>query len=486
MKKIPLFTQVWEFITKYKMFNKEAHVLIALSGGADSITLTMLLKEIQANICPELRLHLAHLNHKLRGKESEQDELFVRNFATRFNLELTVNQIDVGELAKGANLEATARKIRYNFLQEIAKKIDATSIVTAHNMNDQAETFLMRLIRGSGVTGLSAIKPILKMNHILETSTENYSINNHSKNPTKNYSIPIVRPLLNTKRSEIENYLKEKNITACIDSSNFSTKLTRNKIRLEVLPRMLEINPKAIEAIVRSVDMLKDWQEIVIDTSENQVINNEIRFSLDSLKALPSVMRHQKLRDSIELINGKVSGLTAKHIFSIDSLLITGKSGKKIVLPNNLEVAREFDHIIIRPATNTLNSTNNNQTEVFDLLLNGYWKGKLFTLSYQRVSKIEASSYPKGMFSFLDLDKTGESLKVRFRLPGDKYQPIGHQKDEKLKRLMLEARIALSARNFWPIVTTVNNEIVWSPCLPVAAEFAANSKSSHFAIINAK
>jgi len=90
------------------------------------------------------------------------------------------------------------------------------------------------------------------------------------------------------------------------------------------------------------------------------------------------------------------------------------------------------------------------------------------------------------MFSFLDLDKTGESLKVRFRLPGDKYQPIGHQKDEKLKRLMLEARIALSARNFWPIVTTVNNEIVWSPCLPVAAEFAANSKSSHFAIINAK
>ncbi|KAF0196258.1 MAG: tRNA(Ile)-lysidine synthase, partial [bacterium] len=358
---------------------------------------------------------------------------------------------------------------------ETAKEIGANCIVTAHNMNDQAETFLMRLIRGAGITGLTGIKPILKMSNSL-------------KNPHNDQAITISRPLLNTKRSDIESYLREKQLSACIDSSNFSTKLTRNKIRLDILPKISTINPKAIEAISRTTDMLREWQEVFIDNSPSQLINskdNEIKLSLDTLLNIPEVMRHQKLRDSIEQIYGKIHGITAKHIISIDSLLVDGKSGKKILLPNNLEVAREFEHIIIRTTANLIPSSDNNTNNIdsFDLPINSYWVGKLFTLSYQIVTKLETSNYPRDMFTVLDLDKIGEKLKVRFRLPGDKYLPTGHKNPEKLKRLMLEKRIPLSERKLWPLVITPNNEIIWAPKLPLAAEFAANSKSSHFAII---
>lgn len=478
MKKIPLFAQVWQFIKKYKMFNESDCVLIALSGGPDSVALTTLLKEVQANICPELKLYLAHLNHLLRGQESERDESFVYNFARELNLPLITNQIDVANLAKGTNLEAKAREVRYEFLHRSAIKIGATAIATAHNMNDQAETFLMRLIRGAGITGLTGIQPILKMKNL-------------SENFPNNKSIPIIRPLLKTLRSDIESYLKEKNLNACIDSTNFSNKLTRNKIRLDILPEILKINPKAIEAISNTTDMLNEWQEIFIEKLEPLVINNEIRILVRDLVNLPQILCHQKIRDSIENLTGKISRLTSKHILSVDSLLTPGKSGKKILLPNNLEVVREFNYIIIRFNSSLAGKTTGNKEtfELFDLNLNSEWQGELFTLSYQEVNKNSPNIYhiyDKNMFALIDLDKVGENLKVRFRLAGDKYIPIGHQKAEKIKRLMIEKRISLSERSIWPIAITLKNEIIWSPKLPIARDFIANSKSSRFAIISAK
>lgn len=471
MQKTLLYKEVWQFAKTHKMFDQNSSILIALSGGPDSVALVSLFIEIQKNLFPSLKLSLAHLNHLLRGDESYRDEAFVYNFAEKVNLPLTTKQLPVEEIARGANIEATARHLRYEFLQETATKIGATSIATAHNLNDQAETFLMRLIRGAGIRGLSAIKPVLKLKTLTNSSTS---------------QLPIIRPLLNTNRNKIENYIVEKNLPVCIDSSNFSTKFTRNKVRLEIIPKLLELNPKALEAIARTTVLLTEWEESLAESLLPTTSTNEsnIKLSISSLKSLAPVLRHQKLRNTIEQIQGKLHRLTATHIFSIDNLLLEGKSGKKIVLPGQLEVLREFDDIIIRPKTSSTFTKNKETTTEF--FLGQTYEGSIFSITYQEITIEEQTKYSQRFYVLLDIDKVGETLKIRNRKPGDSYQPLGHQKQEKLKNLMIEKRIVISQRDDWPIITTLKDKIVWVPKLAIAAEFAANSKTRRFAIIIAK
>lgn len=481
MSKLLLNQQIWLFVQYNKMFNETSTVLVALSGGPDSVALVLLLKEIQELYCNQFKIHLAHLNHLLRGKESENDEEFVHNFAAQNNLPLTIDRLAVAEIAKGANLEATARELRYQFLQKTAQSIGTSIIATAHNLNDQAETFLMRLIRGSGVSGLSGIKPILKVNYF--KSNLSY--------PTVN----LIRPLLSTSRSEIEKYLLEKKQMACIDSSNFSTKLTRNKIRLEILPKLLEINPQAISAIARTSEQLRAWQELLNNKTNNLIIDknnaenkevNEIRLNVKELSDLPSILRQQKIRDAIEQLQGSLKRLTSTHIAAVDSLLSANKSGKKIELPNKLLALREFNQLVFKYKDES--DVTKQEKFTVDLLLGQSFENKIFTISYENYvdDPNRINNFSKDYFALVDLEATGNKLKVRFRHPGDSYQVVNHKGVEKVKDLMLEKRIALSQRAFWPLVTSVEDEIIWSPRLGLATKFAANSKTRHFAIIIAK
>ncbi|MBK7994916.1 MAG: tRNA lysidine(34) synthetase TilS [Blastocatellia bacterium] len=481
MSKLLLNQQIWLFVQYNKMFNETSTVLVALSGGPDSVALVLLLKEIQELYCNQFKIHLAHLNHLLRGKESENDEEFVHNFAAQNNLPLTIDRLAVAEIAKGANLEATARELRYQFLQKTAQSIGTSIIATAHNLNDQAETFLMRLIRGSGVSGLSGIKPILKVNYF--KSNLSY--------PTVN----LIRPLLSTSRSEIEKYLLEKKQMACIDSSNFSTKLTRNKIRLEILPKLLEINPQAISAIARTSEQLRAWQELLNNKTNNLIIDknnaenkevNEIRLNVKELSDLPSILRQQKIRDAIEQLQGSLKRLTSTHIAAVDSLLSANKSGKKIELPNKLLALREFNQLVFKYKDES--DVTKQEKFTVDLLLGQSFENKIFTISYENYvdDPNRINNFSKDYFALVDLEAKGNKLKVRFRHPGDSYQVVNHKGVEKVKDLMLEKRIALSQRAFWPLVTSVEDEIIWSPRLGLATKFAANSKTRHFAIIIAK
>lgn len=481
MSKLLLNQQIWLFIQSNKMFNETSTVLVALSGGPDSVALVLLLKEIQELYCNQFKIHLAHLNHLLRGKESENDEEFVHNFAIQNNLPLTIDRLAVAEMAKGANLEATARELRYQFLQKTAQSIGISIIATAHNLNDQAETFLMRLIRGAGVSGLSGIKPVLKINYF--KSDLNYS------------TVNLIRPLLSTSRLDIEKYLLEKKQRACIDSSNSSTKLTRNKVRLEILPKILEINPQAISAIARTSEQLRAWQEVLNNKADNLIISNndienkevkEIKLDIKELIDLPTILRQQKIRDTVEKLQGSLKRLTSTHIMAIDGLLSANKSGKKIELPNNLLALREFEHLIIKYKDE--NNVAKQEQFTVDLLLGQSWEGKLFTISYENYVNApnRINNLSKDYFALVDLEVAGNKLKVRFRHPGDSYQVVNNKRVEKIKDLMLEKRIALSQRGFWPIITSLEDEIIWSPRLGVATKFAANSKTRLFAIIIAK
>jgi tRNA(Ile)-lysidine synthase len=204
-----LIQQSLNTIIRYKLLQPGEHVLIAISGGADSVALLHALLNLKTKW--GLKLHLAHLNHMFRAKAAEMDAEFVRGLAQEKNLTYTIESFDVPAYQRRHKLspQAAARKIRYQFLNRVAEKIGAHKIALGHTADDQVETVLMRLVQGTGSCGLQGIPP----------QRDRY-----------------IRPLIETSRRQIEDFLKQDGISYCQDASNFSPKYLRNKIRLQLLP----------------------------------------------------------------------------------------------------------------------------------------------------------------------------------------------------------------------------------------------------------
>ncbi|MCH5195387.1 MAG: tRNA lysidine(34) synthetase TilS [Oscillospiraceae bacterium] len=251
----------------------------ALSGGADSTALLLALKEISGEIGFELKA--CHLNHGLRGKESDRDESFCAKLCESLGVELYTRKINVREhTQKHESLEETARKLRYRFFEEAMERFGENSLIaTAHNANDSAETVLLNLVRGTGLKGLCGIPPVRDR---------------------------IIRPLIYVKRNEIEEFLKERNRPFVTDSTNFSEDYTRNKIRLKLLPEILEINPSAIEAFSRMSKILRGDSDYLEELAENALAGAKRQNGYDALELfkLEEPIKSRAVRKI--LINGGV------------------------------------------------------------------------------------------------------------------------------------------------------------------------------------
>lgn len=216
--------KVLQTIQRYQMVQKGDHVVVAFSGGADSSALLTLLWQLQKEL--SITVSACHLNHHLRGEESNRDEAFVRQFCTEHHIELSVREIDAQRLAKeqGKSVEALSREERYRFFEETAQEFGiSTKIATAHNLNDNAETLLFYLARGTGLNGLGAIPPVRGN---------------------------IIRPLIECSREEIENFCDEQNILFVTDSTNLTDLYTRNRIRHRIMPEMQQLNPAFLKSIL--------------------------------------------------------------------------------------------------------------------------------------------------------------------------------------------------------------------------------------------
>lgn len=459
MGRSPLLDRLVQEINRYDMFGAAARVVVALSGGPDSVALTLLLVELK-RYWPHLELHLAHFNHRLRAAESERDERYCRALATRLGLTIFVASAAVAEVAAktGENLEATARRLRYGFLQQVADSVAAQAIATGHNMNDQAETLLMRLLRGAGPQGLAGIYPVIESAG----------------------AVKIVRPLLGVRRDEIEALLATAGEAACQDSSNSLPDYTRNRIRLEIMPKLSEINPRAVEAMARAAELIRE-EERAKQAAELEQADNR-RLFVPALLEQPLAVRRRQIRAAIENFRGHLRRVTATHIVAIESLLGEHKSGKRVQLPGAIEVVREFDELIIKERGKAV--TNK---EVILKLGRSCQFGN-FTLTYLPVGQDKGmTGEESGVKAILvDLNQAGERLIVRARRPGDRYRPQGHQSTEKLKNIMIENRIPVSKRDAWPVITRETGEFIWSPGLPAAQEVVAQATTGHFAIILAK
>jgi len=445
-------------IARYRMLEDGDRVVVAVSGGADSVALLYLLDELRALVYPRLQLHVAHFNHQLRGEEADADEEFVRQLAERLRLPFTSERQDVRALARvqRRNLEEVAREVRYQFLRRVAAEVGARRIATGHTLTDQAETFLMRLLRGAGGEGLSGIHPIV----------DNL----------------IVRPLLAVRREETHAYCHARGIAYRVDRSNLEPGLWRTRVRVEILPRLSALNPRALEAIGRAAERLRVdeayfdevignlWPELVISRHDEAM-----RLSVEKLRACPPALRSRALREAIRQMCGHTRRVTSQHVEALERLLEPGKSGRRLQLPVPLVAWREFETLTLaRPH-------NARESYWVELHPGGPVSVGGFTLWLQRgVEQIPTSAD----LVLLDDGRLPERLAVRSRRPGDRYTPVGRRQPLKLKTLMWAHRIPVSERDRWPLVVTADEDrIVCAPGLPVAADFAVGAETRRVAAI---
>ena len=297
----------------------------AVSGGADSCALAIALDELRKREKLKLKFVLAHFNHKLRGSESDEDEKFVRELADRYDFELVAENAE--SFDKKENLEQSARRARYAFLRRVAENFRARGVLTAHTVNDQAETFLLNLIRGSGIEGLSAMKAIRSL------ESEVKSLESEEKS-----EILLVRPLLNwAKRFDTENFCREKSLPFRADSMNEDTAFKRVRVRRVLIPMLEDFNPKIVETLAATARILGDDAEILRTLTP---AFDEAEISINDLKNLSSPMRRRVLRRWLATRRGNIRRLESAHIEAVEKLVLSEKSGRTVELPNNERIVK--------------------------------------------------------------------------------------------------------------------------------------------------
>ena len=314
-------------------FDGETFV-VAVSGGADSVGLALALDDLKARKKLNLRFVAAHFNHDLRGAESEKDAEFVKEITGKFDFELAFRK---GKISKAGNLEQNARHARYEFLLETAENLHAYGILTAHTVNDQAETFLLNLIRGSGITGLSAMRPLITNYELRVTNEE---LKSEIRNPKS--EIALVRPLLSwATRSDTENFCHFRDVAYRRDSMNEDLSFKRVRVRKILLPLLKEFNPKIVETLAKTANLLQIETEICPETEAQKPKTDCEYLQLKDLKARPKTALYQILREWLENNRGDLRQLDLKHIEAIERLIYSRKSGRLVELPGGDSVVKK-------------------------------------------------------------------------------------------------------------------------------------------------
>ena len=288
-------------------------VVVAVSGGADSVSLLLALHDLVKRKKLGHRIVAAHFNHRLRGVGSDADEEYVRHLATTLGVELAVGH--ASDLTNG-NLEQNARNARYNFLAHTAENLHAFAVVTGHTINDQAETFLMNLIRGSGPGGLSGMKPIRALIS----------------------DVALIRPLLSwAKRLDTEGFCHECDIEYRYDTMNEDTSYRRVRIRKILLPLLKDFNPRIVDTLAQTATLMANIA--VTETSEDAKSKKDCLL-LKDLKLLDSNERQNTVRTWLRQCRGTARGLELKHIEAVGRLVLSTKSGRAAELPGGARVIK--------------------------------------------------------------------------------------------------------------------------------------------------
>ena len=440
------------YIRTHALFRPGDRVGIAVSGGADSVALLRALLEL----CSELGIVLSviHLHHGIRGEEADADEHFVTALARDFDLSLHLERADVPAHSKKTklSLETSARELRYAFFKRLLETNVCDKIATAHTLDDQAETVLLRILRGTGTRGLAAIPPL--------------------RDASPELAARIVRPLLATRRDQVEQFLRERSQPWREDSTNRDPKHLRNRIRHELLPQLeREYNPALRQSLVNLAEIARaeeaHWSAQLalllplINEQDDGAILNRSQFL-----ALPRALQRRLLVDLADRLNLAVGFDDIERIRQL-----TARPGTEHEFEGGWRVSTSKQHLKIERSAAS-------QTAAYDLLLPVPGVADLpISLRVQTIviSASDAARYNSA--SLLAYDRLELPLRVRNWQPGDRFHPSGSKQAEKLKRLFQEHHLPSGARSSWPVVLS-GSTIVWVRDFPVATGFQAQHSNA--------
>jgi tRNA(Ile)-lysidine synthase len=339
------------------LISPEEIVVVGLSGGADSVCLLHVLAKWQKRL--RIKLHVAHLNHQLRGIESEFDAEYVSNLAGSLSIPSTIERQDVADYRteRKCSIEEAARELRYAFFARVAKEVGANRIAIGHTSDDQVETVLMHILRGTGITGLCGLVPCSPMVYggqgmSLPASSLSWRAEALSVANGQRSNLLVIRPLLDITREETTNYCQEHQLNPRIDSSNLSLSFFRNRLRLQLLPLLRQYNPSIDQALLRLADIAKEdnafieqhaselWGEVARQE------NNAIYLNRKKIASLPIALQRQLTRVAVTKLAGDTRDFEANHIEAVRSLL-DKPVGKQISLPHGLICQGGYDELII-------------------------------------------------------------------------------------------------------------------------------------------
>ncbi len=445
-----------EYIRQHNMINPGDRVAVALSGGADSICLLLLLESLSGTM--GFSLEAVHVEHGIRGSESRQDQEFVEKVCADRGISLRVYPVDVPVYAarEGLGLEEAARILRYRAFKDYARENNAV-IAVAHHLEDNCETVLFQMIRGSGIRGMSGISPVSERD-----------------------GVRYIRPILFWTREEVEHYLRGQKQSYVTDTTNSDVQYSRNKLRHQVIPLLKEINAGAVEHINQSAGMLMEISDYIdsmtrqaaekLVLTEEREAGKRLIIPTASLKELHPAIQKNLLMYMISEMAGRRKDIGSSHVKSLMELC-NSQSGRSIHLPYGLVARKQYDDIILEGQAQMFDGAGKSAGHVLysgriepgeSMEIDCPKPAKKLTLTvlpfHGNMDKIPKKPYTK----WIDYDKIKDVLTVRMRQSGDYFvsDKSGHHK--KIKEFFINEKIPLEERNLIPLIAD-GSEIL---CIP--------------------
>jgi len=427
---------------RFNMLRPGETIIVSVSGGPDSMALLYALSELKRIF--SLSLIVAHVNHGLRGKESERDARFVAQEARRLGFPFVVEKVSLKK-ASGESLQELARKVRYEVLNRIALKYRASRIATGHTADDQAETVLMRFLRGSGRKGLGGIPPVRDRK--------------------------FIRPLIEITREEIMEYLGEKKVRWILDSSNLKTVYLRNKLRKELIPALKRFNPNIISHLAsissdyRDDDSFLNTLAMKLWKKVADVSRNGITMNIPLLLSTPPSIQKRLIMRSIKEILGSTRGYSHSHYEMILEAARSRSPNLELILPRDLRAERQYTKLLLGKGVARGKSLRRAPTFQIPLRIPGITRIEGLGIKVRAriiregigLSRLRKTPLEQAYFDQKDIILP---LVLRGFRPGDRFQPFGLKGEKKVKDLFIEKKIPRSLRANVPILDS-RGGILW-------------------------
>jgi tRNA(Ile)-lysidine synthase len=452
--------KISDFLKQKNLLPAGEKILLAVSGGADSVALLYIFKKL----CPNA-IHIAHINHQLRGSESLKDENFVKRLAKELNVPITIESVDVKTYAKENKLsiETAARSLRLDALCRIADKINCRFIATAHHKNDNAETVIHRLLRGTGFKGLAGIRP----KTIINGKT-------------------FIRPLLCLGRIELEDYLKNQGIKWQSDHTNLDCRFTRNRIRHKILPYLEKETPNLVELVFSLSQhcgiLAANIERFAKAATQSCILsgeNSQVTFDLNKFLSQPQPIQVELIQIALSQINCGLQKYTSEHYKKIADFAKSSSPGKTLNVPEKIKVKKSYDKFfIISPHQKKDKVQKEKILKISGKTIFANWQIETEILPVDDFNIKNIKSKKDNFTEWFDLERIKPPLIVRLRRTGDRFKPYGLDSSKRIGKFLASAKIDSEYRKTAFLVCD-SEKILWVAPIRRSSEAAVTTQSRY-------